>query len=468
MFDSKQRSKRDKTLKYKYNLLGNNENDTYDDINETSFSSPKQKISKSYSKNLLNLHDPTDSNSDDDFHLPANSRSETESSIVKDLNNELLKRDDNFEEVLNPLYNIDEYSNKKKSTNYLKTKNSNNNNNKCNQPKKSCNHVNTKHERNSFLNVLTRTIRSLVTQNKDEVNTLKCSKMEERLMTSSSNYRIDDIDISLNRNNQIQLKLVIPQNCFNQNELSALEQKKFKNKSKTKNTMNSQNCPNESSSDDRNSFLQNFAHPNSYAHKKHTKRYCLLVLSLITIVFNPIFGFIALLAVLKSEKCRDETESRRLANTARQTSIAGIIISLILIALSTTLYFLHTKFFDMIKFNEIVFTKSNDSNSNNSDTSSFINLLNSHRLHYQITHLSTEQPESTSSQRFIRNNVSQLDQSLQSSPSTSPSSVLTKSNDALTINATTNPVKYYDRLSILIDHDLLEMLKLKYKINPKN
>ena len=116
---------------------------------------------------------------------------------------------------------------------------------------------------------------------------------------------------------------------------------------------------------------------------------------------------VALLAALKSRKVNNYNDSVRLANTARQTSLAGIFLSLFCVALAVVLYFLHEK---------------------------FLNVLHEINTNQTISTNLTSTPITT-----VLTSVS----------SPKPSTSLPPS---------------YDRLSVLIEHDFLELLKQKYKL----
>ena len=120
-----------------------------------------------------------------------------------------------------------------------------------------------------------------------------------------------------------------------------------------------------------------------------------------------VLGVVALLAALKSRKVNNYNDSLRLAHTARQTSVAGVFLSVFCVALAVVLYFLHDKFLNVL--HEI---NANQTTSSNSTSTRFTTVLTS-----------------------------------VSSPKSS-----------------TSAVRSYDRLSVLIEHDFLELLKQKYKL----
>lgn len=371
------------------------------------------------------LHNQT---SESEEFLEDSDASESSSKLVKDLN-----------EVKNPFFMCDE----KLSNNNIDNENRNNN---AKTSKIHCSHIDKSHQRSSILNVLKSTWCDLKTKNQ----ILKKAKEKSTIQDTSGNK----IDISLNEKDQIELKMLIPKDCLSQNDIKALEHKKMKQKRKLR-KVESRETRYESSSDECDKLrLRKSSSQVNYTHHKPPRRICLFIFSFIGILFNPIFGFISLLAVLKIKKCRDENESKQLALIARKTSMAGILLSLILISLSAALYFLHDKFYNFVKLNQFFYRNSNNNNTNKSDNALNFNSSShsKHKLHYQITHLA-EIATSTSSQRFIRNNESSLNQTQTVTTNTQIS------------NQNSTRIKYYDRLNILIDHDLLEILKQKYKIN---
>lgn len=162
-------------------------------------------------------------------------------------------------------------------------------------------------------------------------------------------------------------------------------------------------------------------------------------------------GIVSLLAAIKSRKCADENESKRLEKTSRQISTAGILISLVLIGMSLAMYFLNEKLFNFINLNEIKLIYSNrESDKANSTSQTTRRLANKtratgskHKLHYEEQ--VNVQPAGLSASTLS----TQADQT-----KTTTSSVQINEPN----------VKYYDRLTILLDHNLLENLKFEYEI----
>lgn len=179
----------------------------------------------------------------------------------------------------------------------------------------------------------------------------------------------------------------------------------------------------------------------------NTKK-CLVFLCILCILVNPIFGIISLLAALKSrrEKCED---SRRLTTISQHISVAGIIISLAFVALVMSMYLLDEKAFDFILIAAAAVTR-NESNSTSNSTTSLriITTQLKHRLHFNIDSISTT---------FALSNVTGFRQ--QPRDNNNQTNFI-----ALLLNTTTlPPLKYYDRISILIDHNLLKKLKFDYE-----
>ncbi len=103
--------------------------------------------------------------------------------------------------VCNPLYNVDEYLDCNK----------NNNNNKC-EPKNN-------QDRNSFLNVLTKTIRSLINNNEQ----MLADKVDDKKQHRRNRLEIDQIEMNLNQENEkIHLRLSLPSNCIKKEELESM------------------------------------------------------------------------------------------------------------------------------------------------------------------------------------------------------------------------------------------------------
>ena len=92
------------------------------------------------------------------------------------------------------------------------------------------------HKRHSFLNILTRTIKNFV--NKNQKHMQKNTYCEQNKNTpkyklnNNTNFLIDDIEMSLHDNNQVQLKLLMPRQCFDDSDTN-LELNKHNTRSKS-------------------------------------------------------------------------------------------------------------------------------------------------------------------------------------------------------------------------------------------
>lgn len=332
--------------------------------------------------------------------------SDADSQTIRDLNNL---------EVINPIFDQNLVQEKQ---------NKNNSNNECNFKTKGCRRSCPNHDRNSFLKIVSNSIRSAI---------------------DSSPSQSDPVDIRINKNNQIELKLVIPKDCFNQQDLNSLHLKRKCDISSESDEIS------ESSEDD------NFKKSNS--RKKNYSS--ILILILLSILMNPLFGFIALLAFIRSRRNKDDCESKRMIKTSRQTACAGIVITLVITFLILILFYFYNKFFSLFKLEEFL----NGNNATN-DT----HLILNHKLHYEITHLNDVITSSVSSSRYIRDKILttksfEPNKTVLAANATTSTKAFTKTISIKLINDTE---KLYDRLSFLIDHDLFEMLKLKYKISKNN
>ncbi|RMZ95467.1 hypothetical protein BpHYR1_030486, partial [Brachionus plicatilis] len=318
--------------------------------------------------------------------------SETESQVARDLNNL---------EVINPIFD----------QNFIQEKfNSNNSNNACTSKPNGCGKNCPNHDRNSFLKIVTNSIRTAIDR---------------------SSSQADTVGIRMNKNHQIELKLVIPKDCFNQQDLNSLHLKK--------------KCDTSSESDEISDSSEEENFKKSTSCKKSNS--CILLLVLFSILMNPLFGFIALLAFIRSRKNKDEFESKRLMKTSRQTAFAGIVITLVVA--SVILILLLFKLEEFMNINNVT-----------NETSTAM----SHKLHFEITHLDDSMTSTTSSSRLIRENIN----STKSFQENKTFFTITTSTALSTSKMPNSTAKLYDRLSFLIDHDLFEMLKLKYKINRNN
>jgi hypothetical protein len=166
-----------------------------------------------------------------------------------------------------------------------------------------------------------------------------------------------------------------------------------------------------------------------------------------------------------------------LVNIARQTSIAGILVSLILFSLFGTLFFFHNKFINFINKNLNASNLTNLTLINKMfELSANTTLRSKHKLHYEIISFYTATKSInqavTINTTFVSSGAAYTTSTLVQN---GMSSILNRTskytNTNKLVNATrtssTCTIKYYDKLSILIDHDFLTNIFLKYKIFKK-
>ncbi|CAF0711062.1 unnamed protein product [Brachionus calyciflorus] len=309
--------------------------------------------------------------------------------IVRDLNGNSV--------VTNPYFDKDLFNDQQNSNN--------SNNNK--RARRSRSLENRCSSRNSILQIITKTLNSMVT-------------------TDGTNG--DECDVKVNKNDQIELKITIPRHLFNDKGFS-----KYK-----------KNC--DSDFEEQNSGY--FSDPEPTEVEKKTS--CLVFLICLCILLNPLIGLTALSSYLKSCKC-NEIESKKFLNQSKNRSIFGIVSGLFLLGLGLLLFYFYQKFFSLFKLEEFNRLEINQSNQSN--------LILNHKLHFKITHLDDVQP-TTSSSRLIRENTNSTSTRL----TTVYYSTITTSLSSST-ESQNSTVQLYDRLNILIDHDLFEMIRAKYKIS---
>jgi hypothetical protein len=192
-------------------------------------------------------------------------------------------------------------------------------------------------------------------------------------------------------------------------------------------------------------------------------------------------GLASIITIIKSHRTKNHDESNKLANTARQTSIAGILVSLILFSLFGTLFFFHNKFIHFINQNlkasnqtNLTFINKIFENTANST------LRSKHKLHYEIisfytaskslndivtTKLSSSATSTVTSTITSTNFFNKTTNRISNRTSTKTMNSLQLNNSTRTLTNCT--VKYYDKISILIDHDFLTNIFFKYKISKK-
>lgn len=132
-----------------------------------------------------------------------------------------------IQKVKNPLYNVSEYISED-----LKNANQNNSNNKSEPTQRLTSTKTTTNRNNSFLNILSRTIRHLISSKNSKLNrvnqqNISTSGRKQRLQNRSKikNLTINkEIIINLGENNdsEVELKMRIPRDCFTNSDLERL------------------------------------------------------------------------------------------------------------------------------------------------------------------------------------------------------------------------------------------------------
>ncbi len=159
----------------------------------------------------------------------------------------------NIKEVLNPTYNVNSYLALNQNSNDLNM-NDNNANNNNRQEKNNCSDSN---RRNSFLDIITRTIRNLMSQNADHTNrhnyidnggggggggahtgtegTVKnkrvlFNKQKEACLIENNQFKIDEINMNKEKN-QVRFVLNMPISYFKPEEIELFKSNKLGNRS---------------------------------------------------------------------------------------------------------------------------------------------------------------------------------------------------------------------------------------------
>ena len=197
-----------------------------------------------------------------------------------------------------------------------------------------------------------------------------------------------------------------------------------------------------------------------------------------TKIFFPSKGVASFYAAIKSRRAKTHEESNKLANTARQTSIAGILVSLILVSLVGTLFFFHNKLFNFLNknihvtnftlINALFNSSANIYNTTNTNLNVDSTTHSKHKLHYEILsfYTTTKLVNKTASSLT----TSSVTTTTQFTTRSSEKSTSRKVSSLFTTKSRTSSsamMRYYDKLSILVDHDFLNSIFLKYKITSK-
>ena len=215
------KTKSEKNLDFKYHLL--QQNDDEDTLN-TSIASSSKKEPQDKGKYLKHIQSSQCKKTKEKKLKSKQNNYDTNVSSSDEFTKQNSKKEAT---VINPLFNIDEYLSVDK-----KNANNNNNTKSANTFRKQDNHT---HKRNSFLNILTRTIKNLVSRNQEHLDKNNfidkktySFKPKQSLANKNRDFLIDDIEMSLHENDKVQLKLLMPRNCFeNTNfELSNLNTRK--------------------------------------------------------------------------------------------------------------------------------------------------------------------------------------------------------------------------------------------------
>lgn len=129
--------------------------------------------------------------------------------LVLNLNQHKINQPPMLKQVINPMF-----------TEHIVPKTNTNNNNNTKTPV--CDAKARTNNRHSFVNILTRTFRSLISQS-DAPTRRKCQKMA-RTQRRRSSFRLEDIQIDLGDNNEreVELKMKIPRRCFTDSDLEKI------------------------------------------------------------------------------------------------------------------------------------------------------------------------------------------------------------------------------------------------------
>lgn len=184
---------------------------------------------------------------------------------------------------------------------------------------------------------------------------------------------------------------------------------------------------------------------NNYDQTSTSSRFTLtFILCIICLLLNPLFGLIALVIVYRSRRS-DECTSRRLNSNARCISVAGILITLLALVAIVCL-FMYTS--GKSSFFELIIV-----NSSNSTTTT---ASPKHKQHFWWNE---QEITSNVPPRVTRNNNT-TNMTYTTITTLKPSTT----EERKQTTSAQQQQRLYDRLNILIDHDLLMNLNFKYKI----
>ncbi len=171
-------------------------------------------------------------------------------------------------------------------------------------------------------------------------------------------------------------------------------------------------------------------------------------------------GLIVLCSLRKrSESCeskKNSNELKRFRSNAKHILLAGVFLTLLIVSIVVGMYFLYFKFQHLVDESNKLIVKSAKNLTNSSSSESLSNHFLKHKLHFEIKtdsfNLTTTKEEESAANTILK--------------------IITKKKDDLfkTAETTSTPPLssdrnlYFDKLSILIDHDLFSLLKTKYKI----
>lgn len=356
--------------------------------------------------------------------------------------------DHNIQQVINPVYNVNSYLDLNK----------NNHNN--HQPAHKT-HTNNKRN-NSFLNIITKAIRNLInTKNDDQTKSLLD-------YSNSKQIKIDEIKLN-KQNNQINFKLQMPFSLFKPEQIKMFQTKKcFRKKTQTNSSesesvssefndhyesdynkitrkKNKKRCLKSHHQSEQNLFdlnrkdftefsLQSLSSYHNKSNMNDSNRRVInwiIFFTVISVIFNPLIGPIAFCYAIKSKllSLNDIEKSTRFKKTAKQLVIASLLVTFMFVLVPFILFMYQNEIF---RINQ---TLNNSTNLTTTSTTTNIFTTSSSTLF-------------TNSTRLYESNVYLTK--------------IFKTLIATTTTTTSKPIvlRSYDKLNILIDHDLFKSLKI--------
>jgi hypothetical protein len=367
--------------------------------------------------------------------------------------------DHNIQQVINPVYNVNSYLDLNK----------NNHNN--HQPAQKT-HTNNKRN-NSFLNIITKAIRNLIdTKNDDQTKSLLD-------YSNSKQIKIDEIKLN-KQNNQINFKLQMPFSLFKPEQIEMFQTKKcFRKKTQTNSSesesefndyyesdynkitrkKNKKRCLKSHHQSEQNLFdlnrkdftefsLQSLSSYHNKSNMNESNRRninWIIFFTVISVIFNPVIGPIAFCYAIKSKllSLNDIEKSTRFKQTAKQLVIASLLVTFMFVLVPFILFMYQNEIF---RINQTL------NNSTNLTTTSTTTTT--------TTNIFTTSSSTlfTNSTRLYESNVylTKIFKTLIATTTTTTKTTTT------TTTTTSKPIvlRSYDKLNILIDHDLFKSLKI--------